>query len=243
VCIKRRCRQSAFDSPSGAQSITQRGSLQPDPLRPIGKAKRDVVVGDESRSSRIATLLRHCGPSDVSWFVVPVSIRVSVESVCSRWTRTHIGQKLSEVIPHFADKNTASSVSCEAVVMGISTTVAHRLPSAIFCRILRICSSAVFRQPRDGGFAHQTTTTPSVRGNQRAPHHDRLIAAFTSAPPPLTSIWFKDDQSGEHESCEVWRILSDSHATSSESGVVAVRGCGSHQRSTAPLIMSRVDIA
>lgn len=112
---------------------------------PFGQGLRFAAYGDAPSVTPVAALLGPCGPSNVSWFVVPVYVD-AVKAVIGSRARADVADKRGEVVePFVAHTNTACSVP---LIVRIVDVVAARLggsPRSVFRRAapVRARASAV----------------------------------------------------------------------------------------------------
>ena len=85
--------------------------------------------GEYDAGAAIGVLFRRGGPSTVARLVVAVIVN-TINRFSNRWF-AHIGQKVLELLPSFADSNAAAAVSAPVSVLWVGASVAHASPARI----------------------------------------------------------------------------------------------------------------
>ncbi len=120
----------AFDRPTTAQATANRETGNSSGFAPVGYAHRFTVMCQQAVVSRIATLLRTCGPAAIRWLVVAVVVKSVKRMVIGAWP--HVTPKRFERLPAWAHYYAACAIKTVLGVLWIGTTLSHLLPHLVF---------------------------------------------------------------------------------------------------------------
>lgn len=185
----------------------------------------------------IALLFAARGPFAVVWRVA--TIVVDSFNRQSGRPGANVAQELIEVTPSIADGNAPTTVVLKRFVCGVKASIEHVLPGSIFRRVSgsNWCNAESFLAAADQLYA---TATLCVSALQRVRWHISRVPALASAQPHDVALescfggrqWreFSELESGDvlarcPERDSGYSVLS--HAVSSFTGAVSVRGLGS----------------
>lgn len=85
------------------------------------------------KRSAILVLLRPCGPSAISGFIVTIGIRKAIKREVFPWATSHISHKAGEILPTLANDNAAAPIKRELFSLWICAALPHASPGPIFC--------------------------------------------------------------------------------------------------------------
>lgn len=178
--------QRTFFRPALVYSPVKRSSICASQNQRLSKNHMFAFKNDHTIASLVSVLLFVCGPLAVAGFVIAVVV-YAFECHAERLL-AHVGQKVAEVSPAFADRDTASTIIFPLRLIAIKATPEYSLPRNIgpafrafasvpvtpvkLCRVLNVPAPASFGAPAtDIRFAHNL-----------------LFAAFTLAEDAVAAI-------------------------------------------------------
>lgn len=129
ACLQWLC-QGALWRPTKAQALCQRLRSHAKRQGPIRDVLRDAVVRQQDAVRTVAALLGFGCPSAVSWLVAQVIFDPLHRHVFAG-ALPHVFKEGSEVVPAFANFDSATSISGIANVLWIIAALHHRLPACI----------------------------------------------------------------------------------------------------------------
>lgn len=119
--------------------------------------------------SAIVRLFFACCPSTVPWLVVAILVWKPINRVIFSWFSAHIEEKIAEIIPPFADLDSAASIPVEVSCSRIAASAPHSDP----CLVLSGVGFLVF--------AHEATTALVLASREIRNEGCAFISAFADA--------------------------------------------------------------
>jgi hypothetical protein len=151
-----------------------------------------------SMTYAIVSLLHGSGPSAIGGAVAEMS--VNTVQGCTKWSFSHVGQKVLEFLPSLADFYASCAVGVKFLVFGIVTSAAHVLPR----NPSRRQGQAV---PRDG---NAMALTPETSTRCYAASLKRITACFfqcstiaSADPAQIFGLRF-----GQTKNCQIAKVLT-----------------------------------
>lgn len=148
-------------------------------------------------SSGVVALLRRCGPTAITGFIIPVVVdAIQCEAI---WRRIHVCHKASEVIsPEVRHYNTAASVVIKLFIPRIVATLSGVLPRYVLTRYASFLREAMCGRPSAGHFSTETPATigaPSYCLCEHCSHGAAVTKAHPTYGTAIADDWMKDEQS------------------------------------------------
>src|SRR5262245_58218491 len=126
------CRECFFYRPSCAEAFNQRMSVHAEFYGPIFCAHGFTIEGNHDRTAPIAGLGLSRPPCGVLFGISLVIIQ-SLKRVVWCWTRPHVFiERGKRLLPALTDGYTSTAIEQIAFIVGIGTTLHHRLIDVIF---------------------------------------------------------------------------------------------------------------
>jgi hypothetical protein len=132
-------------------------------------------------------LLLHGRPAHIAGLIVPVVVD-TIQS-CLQWTFAHIGKKILELSPPFANRDASAAIIREVFKIRIPTTIKHLGPACVswisnaspILSMLRIAS-----KPR---FPAEAAATQCPSANKIIAPNDRRLPAIANTIPSSLIRW------------------------------------------------------
>lgn len=179
--LPRSDRQRSLYRPSVAtNSAIKCAELDPGLLRPFCHALRSTVVSQYSIVSFVAALFSLRCPPAVAGLVVAVFVGVSIYAVSAGWPGAHISNEVLERLePSLADSNPSPAVSSKVLVICVSASRFHSLPSNVFTGVGHAVRGASFKYAADSG----APAGRCISAPQTALFYNRFGTTFALAIP------------------------------------------------------------
>lgn len=145
-----------------------------DVSRPLGKCLGYAIKSDSYCVAAIAVLLLFRAPHAVALRVI--TIVVDALQSCAVWAFSHVGIKILEAAPSFANCNSPPAIGLEAARIGVLASLTHQVPNVVLARV----AEAVFSRSPKRCLAATGSGVAIAKG---AGHHGNLVAARTRAFP------------------------------------------------------------
>lgn len=219
-----------FVRPPTLKPAMNRMSADAKTFRPFREAHCLAVECQKATVLLLSRLFFQRRPDAITWTVSEVVVDAMQRKV-SRWTRTHVIEKLLKLMPSLADLDASAAVVFPAFISAVLAALPHAQPRVMFRRIrltvrlhlrsrvlaLPTAATLCFQKvgASDKGFTSAATSATPHDGTSRA-----LIG------------WFYSRQATGYETSQVFCCVIEtytliSHAVSLLIGDVVVRGCGS----------------
>jgi len=189
-----------FSGPTPVQAFEDTVVSDASFFSPCCNTHGSTVCGDSSRASSVALLLSLRSPYAITRRVIPIIIYALKRH--TRWAPPHVGKKVFELHPSFADFDASTAVSYVRSICFRAASSFHAAPTAIRRRVMHTVLSL-----RKALFSSAFTQVAPARLNvalSKAGSSDELgFAAITLAKPMRMAVLvsmvgkFNDDQSSE----------------------------------------------
>lgn len=190
-----------FNSPSGISAPIKSSAFDSESFRPFDSWKCFASNRHKVCSILIASLFSSCRPSNISRFVVAMSIGPSVKRMFWTWAMPNVGQKRFKRTPPVADRYSLCAVPFKRLVVRIETSLKHLIPTFVLWRLLRSRGAAVSRAACNDILSSQTSTRTVTSRRKVVRMSSYFSSAIAYARHPIVAVrCFKSgyyDQSAE----------------------------------------------
>ena len=83
---------------------------------------------DDIRNLTIQGLFSFCGPTDITWFIITIRIRIAVKTMPFRWFNADILKKCFKLGPRYMEGNTTSTIIAVTRRIWITAPLLHATP-------------------------------------------------------------------------------------------------------------------
>lgn len=212
--------------PVDLQPSTNGRLLNPRLFFPLREGQGLAGMCDEMVVSAIVLLRFLSRPSTITRFIVAV-ILSAVNGVLRSWPLAHVGKKIfKRVKPAFANRDTASAVVLEAVVLRAGTTANHAVPALVSAARCGSAGMAVFEVPGGCPVAQEAPTTlGAARDEVDAQCHDD-VATIADALPLRVAVGIRPHRASNEQSFKplTYHINEFGHNQSIREGRDVVNG-------------------
>lgn len=127
-----RARQCFFCGPAITKPLTDCFDSYSRPARPLGDHKIFAVEQYKDIVAPIGLLLFHRCPSAITWLVITVWIRETINRMLTGRPLAHVGKKILECVPSFAHSDSPSSVLMKSLYVRVFASLADINPRMVF---------------------------------------------------------------------------------------------------------------
>jgi hypothetical protein len=179
TALRFRLRQCSLDTPSALKPYLHHVVTESCFSSPFSQDQRSAVESNPVAPATVPALLRVQRPS-----AVPRRVRAIVvhpfDGMLRTWPPPHVRNKvLKRVPPPLANRDPATPIVGETLVVRIGASVAHRVPDAVFWRVRQ----PVCQVPRCRCFRHQAAARLRIAARQVAGNHSYLVSTIAAAKP------------------------------------------------------------
>lgn len=190
-----------------SDALVKRPLWNSGPGCPVGKTERLAHEGEKARPSGIVGLRAVGGPNAVFRRIITVIIEAFNGHAGWPWRWvSHVGVKIFEYLPPFADLDAASAIAIPSRIVGVGCAGQHHGPNGVN---LFFCFS-MGQKPTSGRFTSKTAAGSRNTFRKTGCADNFLRAAITCTMPsgglPRIRSPFPNRQSTESHSAQIFHI-------------------------------------
>lgn len=180
-----RLRKRPANVPALADPVLHHFSINAKLIRPRRNALSFSKHGVQPIAAHVPLLFANRRPPAIPRLIISVVVRIAVNGMFWRRSRTHVGVEVLELAPAFTDCNSASAVAAPSRPVRVAASLPHTRPRSIFrrlghsvsCRQSNKCCSRHFRGKAPARF--------NGAGAQITASNLRRLAAVANASPEI----------------------------------------------------------